>query len=72
MEIFANGERFENQTPQPLLTAFLGISIVADEDFLARGPEERRPVDGVVEAQAAVVEDVDTSGTDLVQRLELK
>ncbi len=39
---------------------------------MARGPEERRPVDGVVEAQAAVVEDVDVSGADLIQRLELQ
>lgn len=54
------------------LTAFLRISVVADQDFLAWGPEERRPVDGVVEAQAAVVEDVDVPGADLVKRLELK
>lgn len=72
MQSFANGEKRWNQTPPPQLTALLGVSVVADEDFLARGPEERRPVDGVVEAQAAVVEDVDASGADLVQRLELK
>lgn len=56
----------------PALTAFLRILVVADEDLLARCPEERRPVDGVVEAQAAVVEDVDVAGADLVQRLELE
>lgn len=55
----------------PLLTAFLWVSVVADEDFLARGPEQRGPVDSVVEAQAAVVENVDVTGADLVQRLEL-
>lgn len=54
------------------LTAFLRIPVVADQDLLAGGPEERRPVDGVVEAQAAVVEDVDVPGADLVQRLELE
>lgn len=54
------------------LTAFLRVAVVADEHFLARGAEERRPVDGVVEAQAAVVEDVDVAGADLAQRLELE
>lgn len=54
------------------LTAFLRVAVVADEDLLARGAEERRPVDGVVEAQAAVVEDVDVAGADLGQRLELE
>lgn len=54
------------------LTAFSWISVVADVDFLAGRPEERGPVDGVVETQAAVVEDIDVAGTDLVQRLELE
>lgn len=54
------------------LTAFLGVSVVADENFLARHPEQRRPVDSVVETQAAVVEDVDVAGADLIQRLELE
>lgn len=54
------------------LTAFLWIPIVPDEDFLVRRPEERRPVDGVVEAQAAVVENVHIPGADLIQRLELE
>lgn len=39
---------------------------------MAWSPEERRPVDGVVEAEVAVVGDVDVSGADLVQRLELE
>lgn len=60
------------QTSSPRLTAFLRVSIIADEDFLALRPEKRRPVDGVVEAQAAVVEDVHVPSADLVQRLELK
>lgn len=55
-----------------VLTALLWISVVADEDFLACGPEQRGPVDGVVEAEATVVENVDISGTDLIQRLELE
>lgn len=54
------------------LTAFLRIPVVPDEDLLARRPEQGRPVDGVVEAQAAVVEDVHAPGADLVQRLELE
>lgn len=68
---FANGEKFNSPTSH-LLTALLWISVVTDEDFLARGPEQRRPVDGVIEAQAAVVEDVDVPGADLTQRLELE
>ena len=60
------------QTTKPLLTAFLWVAVVANEDFLAWGPKERCPIDSVVEAQAAVVRDVDISGTDLIQRLELK
>lgn len=55
-----------------ILTAFLWVTVVADENLLARRPEERRPVDRVVETQAAVVEDVDVAGADLVQRLELQ
>lgn len=55
-----------------VLTAFLWVTVVADENLLARRPEERRPVDRVVETQAAVVEDVDVAGADLVQRLELQ
>lgn len=55
-----------------VLTAFLWVAVVADENLLARRPEERRPVDRVVETQAAVVEDVDVAGADLVQRLELQ
>lgn len=58
--------------PPPLLTAFLWISVVADENFLTWRPEEWCPVDGVVEAQATVVEDVNVAGTYLVQRLELE
>lgn len=54
------------------LTAFPWISVVADEDFLARRPEQRGPVDSVVETQAAVVEDVDVAGADLIQRLKLE
>lgn len=54
------------------LTAFLRIPVVADQHLLALRPEQRRPVDGVVEAQPAVVEDVDVAGADLVQRLELQ
>lgn len=55
-----------------VLTAFLWVTVVADENFLARRPEERRPVDRIVETQATVVEDVDVTGADLVQRLELQ
>ena len=54
------------------LTALVGVAVVADEDLLGGGAEQRGPVDGVVEAQAAVVEDVDAAGADLVQRLELQ
>lgn len=54
------------------LTAFLRVPVVADQHLLALRPEQRRPVDGVVEAQPAVVEDVDVAGADLVQRLELQ
>lgn len=53
-------------------TAFFWVFVVADERFLAWSPEERRPVDGVVEAEEAVVGDVDVSGADLAQRLELE
>lgn len=56
----------------PRLTAFLRVAVVADEDFLALRPEQRGPVDGVVEAQAAVVEDVDVACADLIKRLELQ
>lgn len=48
------------------LTAFLRITIVTDEDFLVRCPEERRPVYSVVEAQAAVVKNVNIPGADFV------
>lgn len=65
-------KRLRYDARRAALTAFPWISVVADEDFLARRPEERGPVDGVVETQAAVVEDVDVSGADLVQRLELE
>lgn len=55
-----------------LLTAFLRITVVADKDLLAWSPEEWRPVDGVVEAQTTIVKNVDISGADLVQWLELQ
>lgn len=39
---------------------------------MALSPEERCPVDGVVEAEAAVVEDVNVACANLAQRLELE
>ena len=54
------------------LTAFLWVSVVADEDFLAWSPEEGSPIDGVVEAETGVIEDVDVPCADLIQRLELE
>lgn len=54
------------------LTTLLGVAIVANQNLLAGRPEERRPVDGVVVAQAAVVEDVNIAGGNFGQRLELE
>ena len=62
----------ERKTDSRGLTAVFRVSVAAGQGFLVAGAEQAGPVDRVVEAELAVVGDVDVTGAYLAQGLELQ